>query len=91
MLTFKDTSSTHSASSTELVILSNVPIGISVMIEKITAPLLEIALLKLSIARGDKVQISNKAPFGDPIALSVNDTKITLRKKDASHIQVSYL
>ncbi len=58
-------------------------------ITEIRSKELTLTLLKMGIVEGDQVQITDIAPFGDPIAFRVNGTKISLRKKDASNIWVS--
>ena len=49
---------------------------------------LELALLKIGVMKGDQVSMADKAPFGGPLAFQVNGTKISLRKKDASHVWI---
>ena len=88
MLTFRSVSTSPSSAKPTAVPLSSLPIGTTVTIDNITSPKLEMILLKLGIAKGDRVHIANKAPFGDPIALNVNGMKISLRKKDAACIRV---
>jgi len=58
-------------------------------IDAINSPQLALALLKMGIIIGDWVQITDIAPLGDPIAIKVNGTKISLRKKDASAICIT--
>lgn len=49
---------------------------------------MRLALLKMGVSVGNSLSISNIAPLGDPIAIVVNGTKISLRKTDAAHIWV---
>jgi len=49
---------------------------------------LRLALLKMGVSVGNRLSIANIAPLGDPIALSVNGTKISLRKADAAQIWI---
>jgi ferrous iron transport protein A len=49
---------------------------------------LHLALLKLGVSVGNQLYLSNIAPLGDPIAIAINGTKISLRKTDAAHIWV---
>lgn len=49
---------------------------------------LSLALLHLGIKTGDILRLSNIAPLGDPIAIAVNGTKISIRKKEAARIWV---
>ena len=49
---------------------------------------LEIALIQLGVTPGDECSLANIAPLGDPIAIAVNGTKISVRRKDADNILV---
>jgi ferrous iron transport protein A len=49
---------------------------------------LHLALLKLGVSVGNQLYLCNIAPLGDPIAIAINGTKISLRKTDAAHIWV---
>ncbi|MEM6343237.1 MAG: FeoA family protein [Bacteroidota bacterium] len=49
---------------------------------------IQIALMKLGILPGDQFWISNIAPLGDPIAITINRTKVALRRQDANHVIV---
>jgi ferrous iron transport protein A len=68
--------------------LSGLSAGVSGHISRIDAPELEVALLKMGISIGDRCKISGIAPFGDPIAIRVDRTQISLRKCDARHIWI---
>ncbi|MEM7368497.1 MAG: FeoA family protein [Bacteroidota bacterium] len=57
-------------------------------ISKIDNTELEVALLKMGISTGDICRVSGIAPLGDPIALLVGRTKVSLRKQDAKHIWI---
>lgn len=52
---------------------------------------LQLALLNVGVRIGDTVQLSNTAPLGDPLAITVNGTKVAVRKRDAACIQVRVL
>jgi Fe2+ transport system protein FeoA len=49
---------------------------------------MQLALLHLGVRVGDQIRLSHVAPLGDPLAISVNGTKIAIRKQDAAHIWV---
>jgi ferrous iron transport protein A len=48
-------------------------------------------LLEMGFLIGTKVELVFKAPLGDPIAVEVNGTVFSLRKDEASCIQVKQL
>ena len=45
-------------------------------------------LLELGLVRGVQVEVKRLAPFGDPMELVVRGYRLSIRKKDASHILV---
>jgi len=45
-------------------------------------------LLELGFTQGSRITINGKAPFGDPIILTIHGGKLALRKADASNIMV---
>ena len=63
-------------------------VGECAPILKIDGKELEIALLKMGVKIGDRISFMGKAPLGDPIAIGVHGTKISLRKKDAAAVWI---
>ena len=45
-------------------------------------------LLEMGFYEGKELEILYKAPFGDPIAVRVGDYVLSMRKKEASLIEV---
>ncbi len=68
--------------------LSQMRQGESGKIVKIGSSGMEVALLNFGIAIGDTCTLSDIAPLGDPIAIAINGTKISMRKKDAANVWV---
>ncbi|MEM7656818.1 MAG: FeoA family protein [Bacteroidota bacterium] len=68
--------------------LSALSKGARGQISRIEGTELEVALLKLGIAVGDQCKIANIAPLGDPIAILVDRTQISLRKQEAGQIWI---
>ncbi|MEL6191988.1 MAG: FeoA family protein [Bacteroidota bacterium] len=68
--------------------LSQFSIGEKGCISEIQSKELEICLLKLGVCKGDTCLLSNKAPLGDPLAIVVNGTKISIRREDAARIRM---
>ncbi|RMG22646.1 MAG: ferrous iron transport protein A [Bacteroidetes bacterium] len=68
--------------------LSNMVLGKSGRIIQVDSQEMEQALLSMGVVSGDFISLSDKAPLGDPIAIAVNGTKISIRKKDAASIWI---
>jgi ferrous iron transport protein A len=66
--------------------LSELALGESATIVAIETAELQVALMSLGVIEGDSCMLCNVAPLGDPIAIHINGTKISLRKKDAQGI-----
>lgn len=45
-------------------------------------------LQKLGILPGSQVEVLRSAPFGDPLQIRVDGTLMSIRKRDAQHIDV---
>ncbi len=46
-------------------------------------------LLDLGFVRGAEIYIQNISPLGDPIAYSIHDTLISLRREDAVNVLIA--
>ncbi|MEL6588843.1 MAG: FeoA family protein [Bacteroidota bacterium] len=68
--------------------LDSMKIGERGKIIRVNSEELQIALMKLGVLPGDQFWVSNVAPLGDPIAITINRTKVSLRRKDASFVIV---
>jgi ferrous iron transport protein A len=68
--------------------LSKLKPGQGGVIEEITDEEKVLKLLEMGCIPGENVQLVNIAPSGDPIAINIAGYKLSLRKKDASHILV---
>ena len=69
--------------------LNFLSLGDQARIVSITSNPLSLELSKLGICIGNVIQVTEIAPLGDPIAISTNGTKISLRKKDASCVWIA--
>lgn len=47
-------------------------------------------LLEMGLVEGQQVEVLFKAPFGDPIAVSVGDYVLSLRLDEAEWIEVTH-
>jgi len=45
-------------------------------------------LLELGFIQGSRITVNGKAPFGDPIIMTIHGGKLALRKADAANIMV---
>jgi ferrous iron transport protein A len=52
-------------------------------------PTLVQRLLELGMMEGENVVVITKAPLGDPIEIECALTRLSLRKSEAAHIQVT--
>ncbi len=68
--------------------LTDMRVGESGKIIRVDSEEIQIALMKLGVLPGDKFWVSNIAPLGDPIAITINRTKVSLRRRDADHVIV---
>ena len=50
---------------------------------------LAIQLLSMGFIIGEEIKLERVAPFKDPIIISSGNSYISLRKKDAKHIQIN--
>lgn len=68
--------------------LSQLHLGEKAVIHSFTDEEMSLKLLEMGCTPGEKVQIRNIAPLGDPIAISVSGYLLSLRKSEASTILV---
>ncbi|MEL6846783.1 MAG: FeoA family protein, partial [Bacteroidota bacterium] len=57
--------------------LDSMKIGERGKIIRVNSEELQIALMKLGVLPGDQFWVSNVAPLGDPIAITINRTKVS--------------
>lgn len=55
---------------------------------KIESEEIQIALMKLGVLPGDLCKVANFAPLGDPMAILINRTKVSLRRQDAASVWI---
>ena len=48
-------------------------------------------MAEMGMVEGVEIRIAFKAPFGDPIAIELNGTLLSLRKKEAAQVMISKL
>lgn len=68
--------------------LSELKKGDTGTIVSVETPDMQVALMNLGVIEGDRCTLSDIAPLGDPIAIHINGTKVSMRKKDAYFVWV---
>ena len=68
--------------------LADYKVGDRVILKEVLDAQLTIQLYSMGCVLGEELLIERKAPFGDPIIISVEDSFISLRKGDAQKMQV---
>ncbi len=68
--------------------LSQLEIGQQGIIKEFTDLEMSVKLMEMGCLPGEIVKVDRVAPFGDPIAVSVAGYQLSLRKKEASTIEL---
>ncbi|MEM7550967.1 MAG: FeoA family protein [Bacteroidota bacterium] len=68
--------------------LDNFKINTHGQIKSVKTSPLASKLIEMGLYPGKQVRVLFKAPFGDPLAVEVGDYTISLRKKEASLIEI---
>ncbi len=63
--------------------------GESATIQGFTDDFLSLKFIEMGCLPGEKVKLSNVAPFGDPIAIEISGYLLSLRKQEASTMLVT--
>lgn len=71
--------------------LSQLVLGQEAIIESIDNQDVYLKLLDLGCMPGERVQLAFIAPLGDPMAIVVSGSTLSLRKRDAATIQVKLI
>jgi len=68
--------------------LAELKIGDCGLIYSINNNHIQLQLLNMGCTPKSKFEVVNIAPLGDPIAIKVGNTVLSIRKRDAQHIQI---
>ena len=68
--------------------VNNMQKGEKRTISQVNTDKIPIKLLELGCLPGNSIEIIEKAPFGDPIYLNINDSRLAIRKELAQYIEV---
>lgn len=69
--------------------LADINNGETVSVTDISSSTLRVKLIEMGVIKGRKLTVMFRAPFGDPIAVDIDGYLLSLRKDEASLIQVS--
>lgn len=69
--------------------LADCNVGDKVLLNKVLDSQLTIQLYSMGCVLGETITLERKAPFGDPIIISVDDSFISLRQDDAAKMEIS--
>jgi ferrous iron transport protein A len=62
--------------------------GQKAIIERVTDDDLSLKLFEMGLLPGETIMLENVAPFGDPIAVLLSESKICIRLQDAASVQI---
>ncbi len=68
--------------------LSEIPVGKTVVIKSFENNDIFLKLMEMGCVPGEKIKVEQKAPLGDPIAISVSGYNLSLRLNEAQNIFV---
>jgi ferrous iron transport protein A len=71
--------------------LTQLGYGKKAVITKVNGQILALKLFEMGILPGEEVELENVAPFGDPIAINLSESKVCLRMQDASCIEIKLI
>lgn len=68
--------------------LESIPNGSTVYVKRVKASALRVKLLEMGFSEGKELRVLFRAPFGDPIAVDIGGYVLSLRRDEASNIDV---
>lgn len=68
--------------------LSQIQAGQKAIVTKVNGDVLALKLFEMGMLPGECVELENIAPFGDPIAIRVGESKLCLRLEDAANVEI---
>ncbi|MBK0384364.1 ferrous iron transport protein A [Pedobacter sp. SD-b] len=68
--------------------LSQLKKGAKGIIKEFTDLEMSVKLMEMGCLPGETIRVERIAPFGDPIAISVSGYQLSLRKREASTIEL---
>ena len=85
--------STPAAAARKLLKLSELAVGASAVVREMpkTGGAASLRLRELGVLPGVRILLARTAPLGDPVAIKVRGSVLTLRKSEAAHVLVEAL
>jgi len=74
-----------------MITLDKLTIGQSAIIQEFKDDFLSLKFIEMGCLPGEKIKLTNIAPFGDPIAIEVSGYLLSLRKQEAATIVVKLI
>lgn len=71
-----------------ILTISHLAIGQKAIIKDFDLNNIPLKLLEMGCLPGNMVQVVQKAPFGDPLYLNINDSHLAIRLETAAEIEV---
>jgi ferrous iron transport protein A len=68
--------------------LSEIKKGQQAQVTKVNGDILALKLFEMGVLPGELVMLEHIAPFGDPISISIGESKLCLRLEDAAHVEI---
>ena len=72
-----------------MITLNQAKKGITYLINSISDSSIQSKLIEMGIIEGKEIEITNVAPFGDPIIVRISGYKLMLRRKEAQTIKIT--
>jgi ferrous iron transport protein A len=72
-----------------MITLNQAEKGITYLINSVGESSIQSKLMEMGIIEGKEIEITNIAPFGDPIIVRISGYKLIIRKKEAQTIKIS--
>ena len=71
-----------------MIPLDQLALGEKAEIEQIETDFLPLKLIEMGCLPGNSISLIQKAPFGDPLYLKIDESHLAIRKETAQHIFV---
>lgn len=71
--------------------LTQLKFGKKAIITKVNGQILSLKLFEMGLLPGEEVELENVAPFGDPIAINLSESKVCLRMQDAACVEIKLI
>lgn len=73
------------------MLLSEIPNNQKVEVVQLIPSSLKVKLMEMGITEGKSLKVLYRAPFGDPIAVDLGSSVLSLRKEEAALVKVNMI